>query len=334
MAFSIIAETLAGILPVFLVIFLGIVLRKLGFFPKETRSALISLVFYIGTPCLIAKNLIKTDLASAFDGKLLLYIAIIILLQIVFVWALCYPFRDRSVKGALIQLGYRGNIAIVGMPLALVLMDTEGASLMAAAMAAAVLIYNITVVPILAYYGNASQKQTFRSVLMKIIKNPLLIGVVCGILINLSVKLLMKIPYLSTLEPSAVLVRLAGQVLYKFLEYPANIASVIGLLVIGAEITTEGFRCNRGAITYAVFLRNVFSPIFILIPAVILGFRGNSLLVLAVLGSTPPAINCHAMAAKMGVSSEVTACAISASTIVSMVSVFLSVFILKISGLA
>ncbi|MFA5561202.1 MAG: AEC family transporter [Eubacteriales bacterium] len=308
-------NTATGVLPAFLVIFIGAFLHRLGFFGKQTKDDIIRLIFYVGTPALIIRQLVAADFSRLFNPRFLLYLLLISLLLVALAIALSWFIKDPRKKGAVVQIAFRANIAIIGLPIAAGLMDAQGVSLMALSLALMIPLYNILVVIILSHYGTPGQR--LGQTLLNIARNPLILAVVVGILLKWS-----GIPMGGT------------SVQYQVLNYLGQIAQVMGLLVIGTEIKLRGMRADRGYVLYSIFLRNVLSPVLLLVPAIWLGFRGNELLVLAVIGAAPPAINCYVMAKQMGVCTNVTAYSISLSTLVSIFSVFVSVFVLHAAGLA
>ena len=307
--------TLVAILPVFLIIFIGTALSRLGFFPEEVRSGIVRLVFYVGTPALIIRQVGAADLRSAFEGKFILFVVGIILLEVLLMWALCFFIRDPKKKGAVIQIGFRSNFAIVGMPLAERLLSTEGVARTAITLSFTILVYNVMAVIVLSYYGGSDRR--LKPVLLGILKNPLIWGVLIGLLITLT-----PIPMES------------GQVHFEILKTLGYLASSAGLLVIGSSISLRGFLSDRGLILYSVLLRCLVAPAFVLGAAILLGFRGDALPTLAIMSATPAAVNCYVMAKKMGVDAGITAFGVSLTTVCSLFSVFLSIFLLRATGLA
>lgn len=305
--------TANAILPVFIVIFIGIALNKLGFFSQKTKDEIVKLVFYVGTPCLIFKSTATADIFSAFDVRFIVFTICTILALIAVVIALCFFIRDKSKKAAVIQIAYRSNFAIAGMPIAMNLMGDEGVGITAVTLSFVVMVYNVTAVAILSYY--CEKGKGFKAVLVSMAKNPLLISTVLGLLYALSG---LPIPpvALSTLNTLG------------------SIASCMGLLIIGATITLKGFKGDKLYILYSVFLRNVFAPIFILTAGYLAGFRGDYMTVLAVMSATPAAVNCFAMAKQMGADTEISAFGVSLTSICSIASVFVAVYCLKVLGIS
>ncbi len=308
-----IIDTSNAVLPVFVVIFIGIFLNWLHFFNDKTKDDMIKLVFYVGTPCLIFSNVAVSNPAECFRGGFMLFTVCCILALIAVIILLCSFIKDSKKKGAVIQLAYRSNFAIAGIPVAMNLLDNAGVTLTAVTMSVVIMVYNVTAVILLSYYGSNAKKTS--DIVVGILKNPLIIATVLGLIFAI-----FKIPVFPVMQKS---IKTLG-----------DIASSMGLLLIGASITLSGLREDKGYILYSVFLRNVFSPAFILICAILFGFRGNHLMVLAIMSASPAAVNCFAMAKQMGVSAEITAYGISLTTIFSIFSIFISVYLIRFFNLA
>ena len=306
-------ETVNNILPVFLVIFLGIFLNRLGFFSPVTKDEIVKLVYYVGTPALLFHTVATADLYQYFAPTRIIFIISAVLGYVALLILVCAFIKDKKKKGAVIQLGFRSNFAIVGMPLAMNLMAEEGVLMLAISLAFVTILYNATAVILLSYYGKS--KQRISTLFFDVIKNPLIIGTLLGLLVSLC-----RLPMPVIIEKS--------------LSYAGDIATSMGLLIIGASITVNGFQKNAPYIFFALFLRNVLAPILLLGAAILLGFRGDMLIITAILSATPAAVNCFVMAKKLGVDADISAYGVSLSALVSIVSVLASIYLLKLFGLA
>lgn len=304
--------TANGTLPVFLVIFLGIGLNKMKFFSQVTKDEIIKLVFYVGTPCLIFSSVAEADFYTVFDGSFILFTVSLIIALVFIMILLCFPIKDPKKKGAVIQIAYRSNFAIIGLPIAMNLLLGDAVTLTAVTLSFVIITYNISAVTLLSYYG--TNKKSFKTVARGIVSNPLIISTVIGLIFSV-----FKIP--------------VPILLGKTVNIIGSIASSMGLIVIGATITLKGFTENKGCIIYSVFLRNVLSPILFILAGVLFGYSGDRLIILAIIASAPAAINCFVMAKNMGVDSDISAYGVSITSIVSMFSVFLSVYFIRIMGL-
>lgn len=306
-------ETVNGILPVFFVIFFGMFLNRLHFFSESTKEEIVKLVYYVGTPALLFHTVASADLNKSFRPELVIYLITAILCYIILLILFCTFIKDPAKKAAVIQIGYRSNFAIVGMPLAINLLTEDGVLMTAIALGFVTICYNVTAVILLSYYGNREKR--LDTLLLSVIKNPLIIGTLAGLLVSL-----FQIPLPVILEKS--------------LDTLGTIATSMGLLIIGATITVRGFRENRFYIGLAVFFRNILAPVLFLGCAILLGFRGDMLTITAILSATPAAVNCFVMAKKLGADPDISAYGISLTSLLSIGGVFVSVYLLKLFGLA
>lgn len=306
-------ETVNGIVPVFLVIFLGMFFNRLRFFSEVTKEEIIKLVYYVGTPVLLFHTISKTDLYQSFQPSLILFFTGVVIGYLFLLIFLTSFIKDPTKKAAVVQIGFRSNFAIVGIPLAMNLMNEDGVSMTAVSLAFVTILYNVSAVTMLSYYGK--QERNLGKLFLSVLKNPLIIGTILGLCFSL-----FQIPLPVVLEKS--------------METLGQIASSMGLLMIGASVTMNGFGENRGYIALAVFFRNLLAPLLYLTTAILLGFRGDALTITAILSATPAAVNCFVMAKKMGADPQISAYGVSLTSIFSIGSVFISIYFLKFFGLA
>ena len=221
---ALLTYTINGIVPVFAVIFVGIFLNKLGFFSENTKDEIIKLVFYVGTPCLIFMNIATADIYSCFDFKFEIFAVFLILTLLGLSIIFCSFIKDPSKKGAVVQIAYRSNFAIIGMPLAINLLSPSGVTLTAVTLSFAVVTYNISAVLLLSYYGGV--ERNIKSMLKGILTNPLIIGTLAGLVFAI-----LKLP--------------VPVIFSKTLSTLGDIATCMGLIIIGASITINGFKENK-----------------------------------------------------------------------------------------
>lgn len=306
-------ETINGILPVFLVIFLGTFLNRLHLFSEITKDEVVKLVYYVGTPVLLFQTVTKADLYRSFRPNFVIFLMCAIVLYLFLLILLCSGIKNPAKKASVIQIGYRSNFAIVGIPLAMNLMGEEGVLMTAISLAFVTILYNVSAVILLSYYGK--KEKNLPKLLLSVLKNPLIIGTLLGLLFSLCK---WELPLFVN----------------KSLETVGSIATSMGLLMIGATITVTGFQSNRSYILLAVFFRNLLAPVLFLTAAVLFGFRGDFLLITAILSATPAAVNSFVMAKRMGADAEISAYGVSLTALCSIVSIFCSVYFLKFFGLA
>jgi len=249
---DLILQTLQSILPVFLVLLVGMLLRKIGWFSEQTRADVVKMVFYVGTPATIIKSVSSVDFGKTFDVRFIGCMVGLIVAVIFVDLLLCLWVKDRRIRGAMIQLGFRSNFAIIGMPLAQALLDADGVALTAVALSFAVIVFNVSAVIVLSV--ECGGEANLKKVLLNILKNPLIIATLIGLFCSIC-----RVPF--------------GPIVTGTLTNLGYIATCMGLIVIGASIRLSGFAEKKKYIFYSVFLRNLLAPLCIIGGGILFGFR-------------------------------------------------------------
>ena len=106
-----------AILPIFIIMFLGVALRKTGLLPEAVAQSLNKLTFKLLLPLSLFKSISASDFRAAVDSRFLLGCVGLILLVFATAWvlvSLCVKANAR--RGALIHGTFRSNYIILGMP--------------------------------------------------------------------------------------------------------------------------------------------------------------------------------------------------------------------------
>ena len=102
--------------PVFLVMLLGGVIKKLGIIDGHFANVANRYVFKVALPVLLFRDLSKSDFKSQFEPKFVLYCSIVTILMFSLVWIFTeLLMKDDTQKGAFIQGSCRSSAAILGM---------------------------------------------------------------------------------------------------------------------------------------------------------------------------------------------------------------------------
>lgn len=89
--------------------------------------------------------------------------------------------KDSRQKGVIHQAFYRSNFAIIGMPLAMNIFGSEGLEAAAIISAFIVPLFNVLAVISLSLFVEDKQENSAKYVIKEIVKNPLILGVVAGL---------------------------------------------------------------------------------------------------------------------------------------------------------
>ena len=145
--------------PIFLLMLLGLVFRRLGFFSQAFADKLNDFVFKVGLPVMLFKDLVESDFFTVWDGPFVLFCFLATLGSILLTAALSLFCRERPLRGEFIQVGYRSSIALLGAAFLENLYGTAGAASLV--IIGAVPLYNVAAVMVTASYpAFARQGQT------------------------------------------------------------------------------------------------------------------------------------------------------------------------------
>ena len=108
------------VLPLFLLIALGYVLKKFGMYDVVTLKTMNKLVFKVFLPVYLFHSIYSTDLSAVFDIKVILFAGVGLLLW--FLLLMCIvPLleKDNAKRGVMVQAMFRSNFVLFGLPVAI-----------------------------------------------------------------------------------------------------------------------------------------------------------------------------------------------------------------------
>ncbi len=238
--------------------------------------------------------------------------------------------KDRSRKGVIWQTTYRSNYAVVGIPLASSVGGASAVAFASIVSAVTIPIYNAFSVFLLSYYAHDKEHPgKLGKTLLSVVKNPLIIGSVAG-LIALGIRALLPtdalgIPVFSLKEDLAPV--------YTVLSSMAKASSPLALIVLGARFRLGDLRQSAGMLSYGTLLRIALSPVVALGIGVladrlgVFSVGGAEYATLLALGGTPVAVSSAVMVSELG-GDESLASALVAST--SLFSLFTMTFVITV----
>lgn len=305
------------VLPMILIVFLGIYLKKTSFINKPFLLIANKLVFYIGIPSLLFTSISNSDISEIFNLEYSLFISIWTLTAFFASWGITYlVFRKKapSVISAFVQGTYRGNVAILALPILFNLIGEENAGKGAMAIAILIPIYNVVSILLLSVHSEKNKGISFKKMALGIIKNPPIQGVFAGIVISL---LGINLPPFATTTISSL----------------AQITTPLALMCLGGSMTFEGFG-SRFRYSLASSIVKVFvMPAIVTLVGYMYGFRGNDLIILTILHGVPSAVAGYVMVVEIGGDTYVASTNVLISTIMSAFSLTILIFVLRTIGI-
>lgn len=302
-------------LPIFLVIVIGYVLKQIGMLNDEFVTVANKFNFKVTLPFLVFRDISSANIKEDFDIVFVLFCAIATTICFFVIWAGAKLFiKDKTITGAFVQASFRSSAAVMGIAF---IQNIYGTSGMAPLMIiGSVPLYNIYSVIVLTLEAeNSGQgKEKIKKALIGIVTNPIIIGIVLGLLVSL----------LGITFPTVV---------NKTIQNMASMASPLALIAIGAGF--EGRKALakiKPTIVVAVIKLVLQAAIFIPI-AIYLGFRDEKMIAILVMLAAPTTPSCYIMAKNMNNDGVLTASAVVVTTLFSAVTLTFWIYLLKTVGM-
>jgi predicted permease len=292
------------ILPVFLIVGLGYALRLAKFLKEDANNALSRLVFYIAAPALLFHGTSQTPLQRSVNLQVLLLIAAVTAFIGFLVYIACVR-SSPSRRGVLAQGSHRSNMVFVGLP---IITNAYGDSVLGPA---AVLIgfmviwYNLLAVLFLTLphqQASASDSRVWIGTVVKMAKNPLIIGCVGGMFVSAA----------GIGVPDA---------LAKSLDLVGRTALPLALISVGAGLEFGKLRSEMAGAALVSFIKLIIYPALVYIGLFLLHVRGIDLEIPVLLMATPTAVVSYIMAKEMNGDERLAGAIVIGTTTASIVTI-------------
>jgi malonate transporter and related proteins len=294
---------LYALVPVFLAIVAGFLLRA-SLMPDEAHwVGLERLTYYVLFPALIIESLATADLARipAFGVGAALFIAII-LMSLLLVIARPLLMRQLHLGGPAFTSVFQGATrwnSVVGIAVAGSLYGDIGIALASVAMVAMIPVLNVINVAVLARHA-AAKPPTPRAFALALAANPMIWSCAAGIALWL-----MQPPIPDAAHGFA---RMLGQA-----------AVALGLLQVGSGLRIEELYRPRAVTLMTTALKLALMPALAAAFGLAFGLRGASLAVVVACAAVPSASNAYILARQMGGDAPLVAQIVTLQTIVAVV---------------
>lgn len=275
---------LKALLPVFLLIAMGFLLKRTLLKHEGQWQGLEQIVYFVLFPALLIQTTARADLAAVP----VLGVGGALLLAVLFVAALCLALRPLltntlGVTGASFTSIFQGACrwqTYVALAVAANLYGALGLTLASVAMVAMIPILNVMSVWVLAHYASP-QKLSWNGVLLALLKNPFIWGCAIGLALNL-----LGVPFTG--------------VVYDFTDALGRSSLAIGLMCVGAGLRLEGVIKAKLPAWIAVALKLIVLPVTAISLGRAFGLSGTDLAVVACCASVPTASGAYVLARQMG----------------------------------
>lgn len=306
-------QILNSLVPIFSVIALGIFLRRYRFLNAETTQAFNRFAYFCALPMFLFYKLGSAPAGTGLAYRYMMTLFIASVVTAVVSWIVATVSNTRfGARGALIQAGFRGNLAFMGLPLILfatsTLPETQRMQLESAILVAltpVVIFYNVASVAVLAVYNDQTESSfSWRHVTYNIFTNPLLLACLAGIAVQ----------WIGWRIPLA---------LGRTCEVVGNSAFPMALVGIGSQLASISVHSQWKNSLIATGIKNVFCPLVGWVIGRAVGLEGIELLVILILCAMPTAVSSYVLTEQMNGDADLAASSVVVGTACSFVTLSL-----------
>ena len=305
---SVAIQTLGVTAPVFVMLFIGVALKRLAWIDASFIHTASSLVFKATMPTLLFLSILRADLDAALQPALLSYYVVATVTTFFLAWAWALWRCPRADRGVYVQGAFRGNNGIVGLALATSLYGDYGLSLGGVLAGLVILVYNSLSALILAIY-NPEGRASAAAILLSIVRNPLIIGVTAAV------------PFAYWQVPLPDWLLTSGQ-------YFAQMTLPLALICIGGTLSLSVLRESSRIALSSSLMKLVWLPALATSGAWLFGFRGAELGILFLYFACPTASASFVMARATNANHQLAATIIVLTTLMAVISINFGLFVL------
>ena len=302
-----------AVLPMFLLLAAGFLSRKAGVLTREDAPRFNKVAFRIFLPCLLFYNIYCSDLSAVVKPGLIIYAVCGVLLVFFAAFLSVQRLVPREDwKGVIAQGIFRSHFVIMGIPIAQALVGPDQLGAVTVLIAVVVPLFNFLSVYVLERFrgGNVHYGQVF----LEVVKNPLIVSSLLGILFQL---LGIRLPKLLEQTVSSLSV----------------IASPLQLFLLGAFFRFDGLGRYARPLAAVTAVKLFVTPAILLGTAALLGIRGGDFVGLIGIFASPTAVNSFTMVQQMNCGdAELAGDIVVMTSAVSILSFFLWILLFKTLG--
>jgi len=307
--------SLSVALPIFLVMLSGFILKKKNIIKQEFIKAANFIVFYIALPLKLFNSVSHSSIADNFDPKFIAFAIIGTTVSVILIYIYSkFIVKEESKVGAFIHGTFRGNFVYVGFSL---LENVTGAigPLASLVVAFVVPIYNVLAVLVLVLTNPKNKaKNQFKNALKNIITNPFIISIALGLIASL-----INFRFPPLLQNTA--------------NYFDVLATPLALLTIGATFRVDKLFVDIKPAVAATIFKLIINPGLAVLAAFAFGFGNSEIFLIYILFGVPTSISSAIITATMGGDENLAASIVMMTTLGSVISLTLFVFVFRAMGI-
>ncbi len=290
-------------LPIFLLIALGMGLRRTSIIDQQVWPGLEQLAYWFLYPALLFISIYNADFSGLELDTMLAALLLALFLMMGLVLALWPILRNTGLVRAseyssVFQTATRWN-GFMALAIAQKLFPPEGSAVVALVMAVIIIPLNVFSVVVVTRFANS--EANWRRIAMSVVLNPLILASLLAVVMRH-----MPFTLYGPVNEALVLV--------------ASAALGMGLIAIGAGLRVADMASLRFALWLPVFLKLLVFPALLISIAWAMGLQGEQLVYLALCAAVPTAMNGYFLARQLGGDAELYAASTTIQTALSFLS--------------
>ena len=305
------------IAPVFFLMVLGYLLvNYTSLADRKLTKQANAIVFKIFLPCMLFYNVYQSDIGAEIHSRIKLCIWAAGGLLILFVMlCLIVPkvVKQENQQGVVIQGIFRSNYVIFGVAVVQNMYGVKSTTTAAILSAILVPMYNFLAVVALSIFGE-KRETDWKKIILDIVKNPLIISSVLGIIFSL----------LGIRLPTAVDTTVQDL---------AKLSTPIAFMILGGDLDFSKVRGNLKVASVVLTIKLVILPLIMIPMIVMMGYRDADLLSGLLAYQTPVAVSSYIMAQQAGADGQLAGQLVVFSSVLSIFTLFVTILILRTIGL-
>lgn len=298
------------ILPIFSLIVLGYFLRAKKFWDDDMIKRLNRIIFNVFLPALLFNNISNSNINIKENLRVISFCVLsLITTVIIFYFIVKYIEKDNRKISVMIQGIFRSNYILFGIPITSSLMGDGNIAIVSVLVAFLVPLYNILGVIVFECFKNNSKINLIK-VIKGSIKNPLIIACLFGVMISI---LKIKIPMFIQTSIKNI----------------AQIASPLALIVLGGSFKISSIKRTYKQLIFTTINRLIIIPLVVIPITILFGFDKTEIVSILPMIISPTATTTFTIAQQMDGDAELASQIVVFTSMVSVISITLIIFILK-----
>lgn len=297
------------VLPLLLMMAVGFLIRRAGIMNETSVSQANRAVYTVFLPLLIFQNIRTSTFDIGLDWRFVFYVVAAVLFQ--FLLALCIVLlseKNNSKRGVMLQGMFHANYVLFGVMVCVNLFGSETAAV--ASLMTAIIVPMFALLSIISLAMFDGGRPGFFKTLTGVFLNPMTIACALGILCV----------FFDVSLPDPV-ERTVG--------YLSSIATPLAFVLLGASFGFKEVKNSVKGLSITLLMKLLVFPAIFLGVGILLGFRGGDLAVLLAIFASPVAVSTFTLAGEMGGDEQLAGQLVIFSSLLSIVTIFLFIFLLR-----